>query len=91
MVPNLCALVLSCGVSIHLARLAFGSTWLIYNLVTPSVDMGLGVLITCCAAGLWLLRSKVRFAGRFDQIRYHAIALYFTGSVPIHLATFVTL
>jgi hypothetical protein len=58
--------------------------------ITPPVDMGLAVLITFCAVGLWLLRPMAQFGGRFERLRYHIIATYFTISIPVHVATYVT-
>jgi hypothetical protein len=86
----LAVLVLGTGISIHLTRLIMGGAWLVENFVTPTFDMGLAVAITVCSACFWLLRGQVEFNNRYDRIRYYAVALYFTISVPIHLATFVT-
>jgi hypothetical protein len=86
----LTVLVLGTGLSIHLTRLIMGGDWLVENFVTPTFDMALAVAITTCSVCFWLLRGQVEFHSRFDRIRYYAVAVYFTISVPIHLATFVT-
>jgi hypothetical protein len=82
--------ILLVGISIHALRLVLGTDWLLRTYVTPDFDMVLAIGLTVVAGCLWAMRGQVEFATRVDRLRYHAIAAYFTTSVPLHLATYVT-
>jgi len=88
--PGYIAMVLGIGITIHISRLLFGTEWLLANYVTPSFDMVLAVLIGCGALCFWLVRDQVIFADRFEKVRYHVMAVYFTVSVPLHFMTYLT-
>lgn len=87
---RLAALVLGTGISLHTARLVFGTDWLLQNVLTPAFDMALAVPMTFAALCMWAFRSRVQFTGRAHRVLYYVVAVYFTGSLPLHIQTFVT-
>jgi hypothetical protein len=77
-------LVLGAAVSVHMARMVFGTDWLPPTL-SQLAFLILAVLMTLVATGLWIFRAHGRV-----RVLTRVAAVLFTLSLPVHLSTFLT-
>jgi hypothetical protein len=88
--PLITAGMLALGIVIHVYSLANGRQAVVDHLLTPTVDVIASLPMAFVTICFWRFRREAVFARPFDRVGYYFLAVYFTGSLPLHASTLFT-
>ena len=84
------AITILTGMSLHASRLPLGPEVFQRQVFTPAVDMAFAVPMTIAGITMVLLWRRAILPALWERIVYALVALFFLGSIVLHLKTWVT-